>query len=299
MNQEHLTYALVTPARDEEVGLRRLAESVASQGLIPVQWVIVDHGSTDGTGALAARLAEQYSYVRTIALQGETSPARGGPIVHAFNAGLGALTETPSIVVKLDADVSFAKDHFERLVAEFSRDPTLGIASSTCWEKVEGTWAPRANARSHVRGAVRAYRWACLQDVMPLEPRFGWDTIDELKAQVRGWSTRSVSDIPFFHHRETGERDGGRRAWEAQGRIAWYLGYRFPYMLMRALFRSFDDWHALGMIPAWAGAGLRREPRYPDAEVRRLLRDQQRLSRLTLRAREVLLKPAKKSISTP
>lgn len=166
-------------------------------------------------------------------------------------------------------------------------------------EQVGGTWSPRPNARSHVRGAVRAYRWACLEDVLPLEPRFGWDTIDELKAQVRGWSTRSIADIPFFHHRSTGERDGGRRAWEAQGRIAWYLGYRFPYLLMRAVFRSFDDWHALGMIPAWASAGLHREPRYADPDVRRLLREQQRLSRLTLRVREVLFKPGAKSVSAP
>jgi hypothetical protein len=132
---------------------------------------------------------------------------------------------------------------------------------------------------------------------MPLEPRFGWDTIDELKAQLHGWSTRTVADIPFFHHRATGARDGRRRAWEAQGRIAWYLGYRFPYLLMRAVFRSFDDWHALGMISAWARAGLRREPRYPDPDVRRLLREQQRLSRLTLRAREVRLQPGRKPIS--
>jgi hypothetical protein len=130
--------------------------------------------------------------------------------------------------------------------------------------------------------------------VTPLERRFGWDTIDELKAQLHGWTTRTVAEIPFFHHRATGARDGGRRTWEAQGKLAWYLGYRFPYLLIRTVFRSFDDWHALAMLSAWAGAGLRREPRYPDTDVLEFLRDQQSLRHLRLRAGEVIPSTSRK-----
>ena len=35
---------------------------------------------------------------------------------------------------------------------------------------------------STVWGATRAYRWECLQQVLPLEERLGWDGIDEFKA---------------------------------------------------------------------------------------------------------------------
>ncbi len=282
-----LTYAVITPARNESANLPRLADSLLAQTIEPSAWIVVDHGSTDDTGALARQLAAEHAWIRALPITGEPVPTRGGPIVQAFTAGLEALEGSAAIVVKLDADVSFAPDHFERLLAEFVQDESLGIASSTCWELEGETWLPRPNAREHVRGAVRAYRRLCLEDVTPLEQRFGWDTIDELKAQLKGWRTRSIPELAFFHHRSTGERDGSRATWTAQGELAWYLGYRFPYLALRTLFRMTRDPHAISIITAWARAGLRRSPRFPDAEVRRSLRDQQRLSQLSKRAREV------------
>ena len=44
-----LQYAAVTPVRDEEDNLRRLAESMLDQTYKPVAWIVVDNGSTDGT----------------------------------------------------------------------------------------------------------------------------------------------------------------------------------------------------------------------------------------------------------
>ena len=40
-----LTYAIVTPARNERDNLRRLADSVCGQTHLPAEWVIVDDGS--------------------------------------------------------------------------------------------------------------------------------------------------------------------------------------------------------------------------------------------------------------
>jgi GT2 family glycosyltransferase len=252
------------------------------------RWVIVDHGSTDATSEVAGELAGQHEWVSVVSIGGEAAPTRGGPIVHAFAAGLDALDELPDVVVKLDADVSFGADHFERLLREFERDTTLGIASSTCWEEKNGSWERQRVARSHVRGAVRAYRRECLLGVLPLEERFGWDTIDELKAQLAGWQVRSINDLAFYHHRETGQRDGARRSWEAHGDLAWYLGYRPSYLLLRTAFRACSDPSALATLYGWARAGLRRQPRYGDSKVRSLLREQQSLAQLPLRAREVL-----------
>ena len=49
-----MRYALVTPTRDEETDLPRLAaESLAAQTVRPDVWVIVDNGSTDRTVEIA------------------------------------------------------------------------------------------------------------------------------------------------------------------------------------------------------------------------------------------------------
>lgn len=283
-----LSFAAVTPARNEAENLRRLAGSMVAQSKPAERWVIVDHGSTDATSQVAGELANEHPWISVVSIGGEAAPTRGGPIVHAFAAGLDAIDELPDVVVKLDADVSFDPDHFTRLLEEFERDSALGIASSTCWEERNDSWQKQRVARSHVRGAVRAYRRECLLAVLPLEERFGWDTIDELKAQLNGWQVRSIDDLPFYHHRETGERDGLRRSWEAHGDLAWYLGYRPSYLLLRTAFRACSDPSALATLYGWVRAGLRREPRYANQEVRSLLREQQSISQLPRRAREVL-----------
>jgi glycosyltransferase involved in cell wall biosynthesis len=287
-----LSYVVITPARNEFENLSRLGTSMTAQTVTPEAWVIVDHGSTDDTSTIARRLAEVYDWIRVVNEVGEPTPTRGGPIVEAFMAGLAAIQHEPEsveglpdVIVKLDADTSFEPDHFERLLAEFEGEQALGIASSTCWELEAGEWRAKHLGRSP-RGAVRAYRRECLRDVLPLEARMGWDTVDELKAHLNGWTTRSVTDIAFKHHRSTGERDGGRRSWESQGALAWYLGYRVPYLVLRTMFRVGRDRAALAILTGWVRAGLRGDPRHPDLEVRRALREQQRLRRLPLRARE-------------
>jgi hypothetical protein len=64
------------------------------------------------------------------------------------------------------------------------------------------------------------------------------------------------------------------------------MGYRPSYLLLRSLFRARRDPTALAMIWGYASAALRREPRYRNDCVRAYLRDQQRLRRVAMRARE-------------
>jgi len=196
------------------------------------------------------------------------------------------LDDQPEVVVKLDADLSMGDDYFERLLATFASEPRLGIASGTCWESVEGSWRPQHVTRDHVRGAARAYRRECLDDVLPLVERIGWDGIDELKAQTRGWIVRSLRDLRLDHHRSLGERDRRFAKWAEQGETAYFMGYRPSYLLVRALYRAARDPAALVMLVGYWRAVVRRIPRYDDPVVRRLLSDQQSLRKLPRRALE-------------
>ena len=47
-----LNYVIITPVRDEEAHLPATIESVLAQSLPPAEWVIVNDGSSDGTGAI-------------------------------------------------------------------------------------------------------------------------------------------------------------------------------------------------------------------------------------------------------
>ena len=284
-----LDYAVVTPAHDERENLKRLAGCMVAQTHRPSTWVIVDDGSADGTPDVVSTIRLDQPWIRLVLVPPAQGMARGGPVVRSFTAGLETIDALPAVVVKLDADVSFGDDYFERLLRAFDEDPCLGMASGSAVELEGGAWRQRFSTGTSVWGASRAYRREVLPVVLPLEQRMGWDAVDEHKAQLAGWSTRTLVDLPFRHHRPEGERDRSRtRVWRAQGSVAHYLGYRPSYLVARALFQTRHDPAALAMIAAFAEATLRREPRCPDARVRERVRGQQRLRLLRRRAREKL-----------
>jgi hypothetical protein len=289
MNSGSLSYAVVTPVRDEEVNLVRLANCMERQTVRPRVWVIADTGSTDATPSVVAGLAKRLPFVRAISVGGPAVPTRGGPIVRAFMAGIDALYFAPDVVVKQDADTSFGSHYFEHLLAAFATDTTLGLASGLGIEERNGEWRPEYGTRGHVRGPSRAYRWSCLQDVLPLAERRGWDEIDAIKAQLHGWRTGALRDIKFLHHRADGMRDGSsRRRWKQMGGEAHYMGYRFSYLVVRSLWRAREDPLAVMMVAGYVAAVMRREGRYPDTRVRAYLRREQSPLRLRLRLQESL-----------
>jgi poly-beta-1,6-N-acetyl-D-glucosamine synthase len=280
-------YVVVTPTRDEAANLPRLAASLLAQTVRPRAWIVVDNGSTDGTVELAETLAAEHGWIRVLSIPGASSANRGAPVVRAFHAALEIIGEPPEIVVNVDADVSFEADYFERLLARFDEDGDLVIASGSCFELRGGEWRQRHVTGSTVWGASRAYRWQCLQAILPLEERIAWDGIDEFKANSRGWRTIAFEELHFRHHRGEGIRDGS--AWHGrwnQGRAAHYLGYRPWYLLMRSVWHSRREPAALAMVAGYAVAALRRSPTTPDVSGRAYLRNQQSVRTLRLRALE-------------
>lgn len=280
---EALDYAAVTPARNERENLPRLAAALVAQERRPREWIVVDDASDDGSREAIEALSAEHGWIRVVAFEhgggGELADGRReGRDLEAFRAGVRALREEPAVVVKLDADVSFETDYFALLLDRFAAEPDLGIASGACWELEDGRWVRRRVMADHPRGATRAYRRECLPELMALEPRMGWDGVDELAVSARGFRSRTFTEIPFRHHRAEGGRERGRfQARMAQGRGSWYMGYRPSYVLLRTVYHLRSGVAATGIAWGYASAAVRRERRCPDTEVRRRLRDRQRL----------------------
>src|SRR6266478_7121974 len=83
------SYVLITPARNEAKFIELTIQSVIRQTILPVKWVIVSDGSTDGTDGCGAEVRRRARLDRT----GE-KPARKGrhfaAKVDAFDVGICA-----------------------------------------------------------------------------------------------------------------------------------------------------------------------------------------------------------------
>jgi poly-beta-1,6-N-acetyl-D-glucosamine synthase len=285
-----LSYSIITPARNEAASLPPLAACLRTQTRTPREWVISENGSSDETPILAGRIAAELPWARVVAAGGAGEMERGAPIVRALHAGLSALgTPPPDVVVFLDADVSVDTDYFERLVDAFEAVPNLGIASGSAWEKDGDEWRQRFVTGGTVWGATRAYRWQCLQDVLPLEERHGWDGIDQLKARGRGWETRTLLDLPFRHLRPEGARDSSTWShWRVNGDTAHFMGYRTWYLVARTMHHVRRDPAAVALLYGFLRARARRSPQLADARARAMLRRDQSFFNVLRRRREAL-----------
>jgi len=274
-------YAIVTPARNERDNLMRLAESVLSQEHLPRWWVIVDDDSDDGMGELAERLAAEHDWILVTNTRAGNDPIakgrRQGRDLLAFRLGLKALPAPAAVFVKVDADTSFEPDYFIRLMEKFAEQPDLGIGGGSCHELRGDEWVRIKVAGSHPRGASRAYRWELLDEVFALEPEMGWDGVDEVRAELRGYRTEGFKDLGFRHHRAVGEREGRLRAGSALGRQAWYMGYRPTYVVLRAVYRARENLASLAMVWGYAASALAGAPRCPDDVIIDRVRSLQRL----------------------
>jgi glycosyltransferase involved in cell wall biosynthesis len=279
------TYAAVTPARNERERLPRLFESLAGQTVRPSAWVIAENGSTDGTAAFADGLAAEHDWIGVVHTEAGARYDRGGTYMRAFHAGVAALPIVPDVLVKLDADVSFDATFFESIVEAFAGDPSLGITSGSCWEPSGSSWRQRPIVGDHVWGPTRSYRWPQLSEIFPLEEALGYAQVDEAKAQLLGWTTRTLHELPFRHHRPEGQGEGSRlRAWFSEGQASHYMAYRPSYLLARTLYRAVRDPAAVAIPAGYVAAALRREPQCRDLAVLRAIRSRQRLRWIVRRA---------------
>jgi hypothetical protein len=173
--------------------------------------------------------------------------------------------------------VSVDPECFAGILAAFAADERLGIASGSCHEWRDGAWREWILPGDAVWGPTRSYRRACLDVVLPLDDSIGYSAIDVTKAQLAGFSVRTLRHAPFRHHRPEGAGEGSKwRAWIGEGVAAYYVGYRPTFVLGRCVYRLRKDPWAVALVVGYVDSALRRRPVLNDPTVRAALRRRQR-----------------------
>jgi glycosyltransferase involved in cell wall biosynthesis len=272
-------YVVISPVRDEAEHLELTIRSMLQQTVRPVRWVVVDDGSTDGTSEIIDRWAANEPWIIPVHRRDRGCRKAGGGVVEAFFDGYERLAGVQwDYIVKLDGDLSFPKDYFECCFQEFLKDASLGIGGGALYNVSSDGSRFEPHPWFHVRGATKIYRERCWKQIGGIWTGPGWDTIDEVKANMLGWRTRTFAAISAFHHRMTGGAEGGWRDNIKNGRGNYAAGYHPVYVLARCIRRARRRPYivgSVGMCYGFLSAYWKRTPRIEDVELIRYIRQQQ------------------------
>jgi glycosyltransferase involved in cell wall biosynthesis len=251
-----LSYVLITPARNEADYIERTLQSVVAQTVLPVRWVIVSDGSTDGTDEIVERYLAQHPWIELVRLPAHARRNFAAK-VHAFRAGQERIERLGyDVIANLDGDVSFGPDYFEFLLNRFAEQPELGVAGTHYVEADFHSFADSYINVNHVNGQIQLFRRRCFEDIGGYQPIEGGgiDWVAVTTARMKGWLTYSFSERVFTHHRAMGTAGGSvLQARFHYGRKDYFLGGHPAWQLARSAFQLSKRPYVVGGLALLGG----------------------------------------------
>ncbi|MEX2349306.1 MAG: glycosyltransferase family A protein [Flavobacteriaceae bacterium] len=222
-----MRFYIVIPAHNEAEYIENTLLSLGNQTLLPKRIVVVDDHSTDATAEVVSRCAKKFPCIHLVKITSEDKHLPGSKVIHAFYKGFETLDDDYDIICKFDADLIFPENYLEKLADIFKNNPKCGMAGGFCTiEKKESWEIENLTNKDHVRGALKAYRKACYEDIGGLNLAMGWDTADELLAQYHGWEVITEPSLLVKHLKPTG-KTYDKTAHYKQGEAFYRLRYGF------------------------------------------------------------------------
>ncbi|MEU6255291.1 glycosyltransferase [Streptomyces sp. NPDC047043] len=228
--------SVIVPAYNEKECIANTLKSLA-QSTHPIEIIVVDDGSTDGTSEIARNAAHELGMnnVRVIRQENAGKPA-------ALNNGVRSASY--DIVVMMDGDTVFEADTVRQLVQPFA-DPEVGAVAGNAkvgnrntmigaWQHIEYVMGFNLDRRMYdllrcmptIPGAIGAFRRdAVLQVGGMSEDTLAEDTDITIAMHRAGWR------VVYQEH---------AKAWtEAPGSLKqlWSQRYRWSYGTMQALWK--------------------------------------------------------------
>jgi glycosyltransferase involved in cell wall biosynthesis len=249
-------YVLITPARNEAEFIELPLKSMVAQTVLPVRWVIVSDGSTDGTDDIVKKYAAEYKWIELVRMPEHAERHFAGK-VYAFNAGYARVKDLKyHIIGNLDADISFGQNHFEFLLSKFADNPLLGVAGTAFVEDSAVAYNYVFVNAEHVSGQCQLFRRECFEEIggyMPIKGG-GIDWTAVTTARMKGWKTRTFTEKTFIHHRRMGTAMSTLlEAKFRYGKQDYYLGGHLLWEVFRGLYQMKKKPYIFGGLFLLAG----------------------------------------------
>lgn len=224
--------SVIVPAYNESAGIEAAVRSIAASDH-PVEVIVVDDGSTDGTADLVERLA--LPRVRVIRQPNQGKPA-------ALNTGIRAARH--ELIVMVDGDTVFEPETVRLLVQPFA-DPKVGAVSGNTKVANRGGLLGRWQHIEYVVGFNLDRRLFDVAECMPTVPGAIGGFRRSALERVGGVSSDTLAEDTDLTMALC--RDGWRVVYEEQARAwteapqtldaLWKQRYRWCYGTLQAMFK--------------------------------------------------------------
>lgn len=264
-------YVLLTAARNEEAYIRKTIESVVSQTVPPVEWLIVSDGSTDRTEEIIREYLPRVSFLHLERVEPNEYFRGFGSKVNAITHAETRIDATDhDFIGILDADIGLDPKYYENILDKFHEDQTLGISGGYIYERnPEGVFHIRMHNRQRcVAGAIQLFRRECYRQVGGITSieYGGEDTYAEILARINGWNVLAFPEFPVYHYKSGNLKRGLWKDRIRMGRLDYVMGYHPVYEVLKFLVRLAEPPPLIGATIRLAGymgamsAGLTRVP---------------------------------------
>ena len=222
-----MKYYIVIPSYNEEALIPLTLQSLISQTVLPSKIVVVNDNSTDKTAEIVMEFAKENPFITLVNKTSENIHLPGSKVIQAFQKGFETLDKNYDLIVKIDSDLIFPSNYFETIIKHFQSDSKIGMAGGFCYIEKNGDWVlENLTDKDHIRGALKAYRKECFQQIGGLKPAMGWDTVDELLCKFYNWKVVTDESLHVKHLKPTGA-NYNKTARYKQGEAFYTLGYGF------------------------------------------------------------------------
>lgn len=272
-------YILVTPCKNEEESLPKLAESVIGQIAPPVLWVIVNDGSTDRTAEILHDLSSKHAWIQSVTLT-EKPRDLGVHVSHVYRTGFDAAIRycedngiDYNYVASVDADIILDREYYSSLISEFETDPELGICSGHIGNIINGTVIWSSYKYDLPSGGARLWSRECFEDTGGFLLTCSPDSVSNVKAKLRGWKTRHFVTPTAISTRAYSSAQGQWRGYRRLGSNNYFIGYSPIHVCLKGvkLLYSKDGYFSHGVGFAYVYGYFHdlilRKPRINDQEI--------------------------------
>lgn len=235
-------YVLITAARNEQDYIKETLESITSQTIKPVKWIIVSDGSTDNTNSIIESFITNNKFIQLLKNPGDKSRNFGSQ-VKAINAGYELLKkEKYDYIGNVDADISFENNYFENIISKFEINQNLGLAGGWIVEKENGKFVDRnLNNVNAIPHAVQLFKKECF-DLLGgyIHLKYGGpDTWAEITTRMNGYEVHAFEEYKVKHLKPALFSEGFINGGIRQGLMDNSLGYIFIFEIFKCAKRLF------------------------------------------------------------